>query len=149
MGKFTLDGSSPKVAFLSGGIGITPIRSICKYASDKKLPIDIVLLYANRTPRDIVFGEDFTQMEEQSARIRAFHVLCEAESNFRCIRGMINSEIVKKQVPDFSSRKFFLCGPPGMVRVDEEDAHGRTFAHAREYRHREFPGILVEPVASP
>jgi len=115
MGKFTLDESFPKVAFLSGGIGITPIRSMCKYALDKGLATDIILLYANRTPRDIVFGEDFTQMQEQSARIRVFHVLCEAESNFHCIRGMINSEIVKTQIPDFALRKFFLCGPPGMV----------------------------------
>src|SRR3989338_11452866 len=30
LGKFTLDDTKLKVAFISGGIGITPIRGICK-----------------------------------------------------------------------------------------------------------------------
>jgi len=29
-GNFTFQGDVPKIAFISGGIGITPIRSICK-----------------------------------------------------------------------------------------------------------------------
>ena len=33
-GSFTFEGGYKKIAFLSGGIGITPIRSICKYVVD-------------------------------------------------------------------------------------------------------------------
>jgi glycine betaine catabolism B len=43
-GKFTLheDHSKPAV-FLSGGIGVTPFRSMVKYATDKQLSIRIVM----------------------------------------------------------------------------------------------------------
>ncbi|MDP3789336.1 MAG: FAD-binding oxidoreductase, partial [Candidatus Omnitrophota bacterium] len=35
-GSFILRDPKDKIAFLSGGIGVTPIRSICKYAVDTK-----------------------------------------------------------------------------------------------------------------
>jgi glycine betaine catabolism B len=48
-GKFILheDYSKPAV-FLSGGIGVTPFRSMIKYATDKQLPIKIVMFDSNR-----------------------------------------------------------------------------------------------------
>jgi ferredoxin-NADP reductase len=41
------DYSKPAV-FLSGGIGVTPFRSMIKYATDKQLPIKIVMFDSNR-----------------------------------------------------------------------------------------------------
>lgn len=45
-GTFTLDESSPAV-FIAGGIGITPFRSMIKYAVDQKLKTPITLIYSN------------------------------------------------------------------------------------------------------
>lgn len=45
-GTFTLDESSPAV-FIAGGVGITPFRSIIKYAADQKLKTPITLIYSN------------------------------------------------------------------------------------------------------
>ena len=45
-GTFTLDETTPAI-FLAGGIGITPFRSIIKYAGDKKLTTPIALIYSN------------------------------------------------------------------------------------------------------
>jgi glycine betaine catabolism B len=116
-GKFILDESSPKIAFLSGGIGITPIRSICKYAADKKLNTDIILLYANRSVRDVVFKDDFVAMMKDYPRLRVAHVLCETEPGFQCTVGRINAGVIKHQIPDYGERKFYLCGPPQMVEA--------------------------------
>jgi len=114
-GKFTLDSASTRIAFLSGGIGITPIRSMCRYAVDTKLDIDMVLLYANRSIRDIVFKEDFDLMQKQHPGLRVAHVLCEPAHGFKCTVGLINSRIVKNEVPDYAVRKYYVCGPPAMV----------------------------------
>jgi len=114
-GKFTLDECGAKIAFLSGGIGITPIRSICKYAVDKKLGTDIVLVYANRSIKDIVFKEDFDQMQKQYPQLKVAHVLCEPAPGFKCTVGLINAQIIKNEVRDYAQRKFYICGPPGMV----------------------------------
>ena len=116
-GKFILDETVPKIAFLSGGIGITPIRSICKYVVDKNLGIDMVLLYSNRAVRDIVFKDDFEAMAKSYSLLRVTHVLCETEVGFKCTVGLINSSLIKDEIPDYSERKFYLCGPPQMVEA--------------------------------
>lgn len=116
-GKFTLDESGERIAFLSGGIGITPIRSICKYAVDKKLGIDIVLVYANRSISDIVFKEDFDRMQKEYPNLKVAHVLCEPAPGFKCVTGLINAQVIKNEVPDYTLRKFYICGPAEMVKA--------------------------------
>jgi len=54
-GNFIFNEEYKKIAFLSGGIGITPIRSISKYIVDKGMSTDMVLLYGNNTQKDIPF----------------------------------------------------------------------------------------------
>jgi ferredoxin-NADP reductase len=116
-GKFVLDETSSKIAFLSGGIGITPIRSICKYVVDKNLGPDMVLVYANRSVKDVIFKDDFEAMIKSYPHLRVAHVLCETEPGFKCTVGRINLSIIKNEIPDYQERKFYLCGPPQMVEA--------------------------------
>lgn len=117
MGKFTLEGVSGKIAFISGGIGITPIRSICKYVVDTNRETDMVLVYANRSIDDIVFRDDFAAMQASYPKLRVAHVLCEAAPGFQCVVGLVDAQVLKNEVPDYLQRTFFLCGPPGMVEA--------------------------------
>ena len=114
-GSFTFDGAPKRIAFLSGGIGITPIRSICKYIIDKRLDTDIALLYGKRTAEDIVFKEDFEAMQKEYPRLSVTHVLSEARAEWRGGRGQINRQLIEERVPDHAERKFYICGPPLMV----------------------------------
>jgi len=117
-GKFTLEGNEKaKIAFLSGGIGITPIRSMAQFAVDTNLGIDMVLVYSNRTIKDIAFREDFDQMQKRYQGLKVAHVLCETEPGFKCSVGYINAQVVKNEIPDYLLRKFYLCGPPAMVEA--------------------------------
>ncbi|MHB8155548.1 MAG: ferredoxin--NADP reductase [Candidatus Omnitrophota bacterium] len=116
-GKFVLDEAFPKIAFLSGGIGITPIRSICKYVVDKNLGNDIVLVYSNRSVKDIVFKDDFDALVKSYPALRVAHVLCETQTGFICSVGRINAGVIKNEIPDYPERKFYLCGPPQMVEA--------------------------------
>ncbi len=116
-GKFVLDGSSKRIAFLSGGIGITPIRSICKYAADTNLGLDMVLVYANQSLKDVVFKEDFEAMVKNYPQLKVAHVLCESSPGFKCTVGRINRQVIQDEIADYAQRKFYLCGPPGMVEA--------------------------------
>lgn len=116
-GKFVLDESAAKVAFLSGGIGITPIRSICKYAVDRNSGVDIALIYSNRSARDIIFKDDLDAMQKSYPLLRVAHVLNESEPGFKCAVGLINGNLIKNEIPDYLQRKFYLCGPPQMVEA--------------------------------
>ena len=55
-GQFVLhqDYSEPAV-FLSGGIGVTPFRSMIKYATDKPLAVSIIVFDSNRDRNNILF----------------------------------------------------------------------------------------------
>jgi len=116
-GKFILEDPKAKIAFLSGGIGITPIRSISKFVVDKRLDTDIILLYANRTSKDIVFKDDFDSMQRLYPRLKVIHVLCESLPGFDCVTGLINAQVIKDEIPDYRERKFYICGPPLMVEA--------------------------------
>lgn len=116
-GAFTFEGEYKKIAFLSGGIGITPIRSITRYAIDKKLDTDIVLLYANRTTKDIAFREDFDAMQKEYFKLKIVHILSQAEAEWQGKTGHINGQMIKEEIPDYAQRKFYLCGPPAMVEA--------------------------------
>ena len=116
MGKFIFDGQFPKVAFLSGGIGITPIRSIFKYAVDKKLSSSLVLFYSSRTPEYLIFRNDFSLMQDADTNIKVVYTLTNCNEMIAgCRAGYIDDEMVKQEMPDYKERVFFICGPPGMV----------------------------------
>jgi len=118
-GAFILENESQKTVFLSGGIGITPIRSICGCIADKQLSSDIVLLYGNDTEEDIVFKDDFDQMQEENSGIRVIYTLTAPDvcpEKGVCRKGYIDGCMIKEEIPDYSERTFYLCGPPGMVK---------------------------------
>ncbi|HOW35057.1 MAG TPA: FAD-binding oxidoreductase [Candidatus Omnitrophota bacterium] len=114
-GKFILDEKAPRIAFLSGGIGIAPIRSIFKYAVDKNIKNDMVLFYGNKNIHEIAFKDELDQMQNQCGNLRVLHVLMEPCDKFSCKVGFITGQIIKDSIPDFIERKFYVCGPPAMV----------------------------------
>lgn len=61
-GTFTLDESSPAV-FIAGGVGITPFRSMIKYAVDQKLKTPITLIYSN-SGADFTFKNELSQFQK-------------------------------------------------------------------------------------
>lgn len=117
-GSFTFEGEYEKIAFLSGGIGITPIRSICKFVTDMRLPTDIVLLYGNSKEEDIIFRQDLDEMVSANKNIRIVYTLTSPDVDKKVWQGRtgyIDDKMIKEEIPDFNGRTFYICGPPKMV----------------------------------
>lgn len=117
LGNFIWREEYKKIAFISGGIGITPIRSICKFVVDKNTGTDILLLYANRTDKDIAFKEDLKDMQKQYSKLKVVHILSEPSAEIMSRSGRVNSQMIKEEIADYLERKFYLCGPPAMVEA--------------------------------
>ena len=119
---FTWQGEYPRIAFISGGIGITPVRSICKFATDKRLPIKITLLYSNNTPEDIIFKEDFEEMQVANKNLKVVYTITLPDQSRRWPgrTGRIDEKMVSEEIPDYAERIFYTCGPPGMVEAIKE-----------------------------
>jgi glycine betaine catabolism B len=116
-GDFTLPRDRSDLAFLSGGIGITPLRSMMRYATDKGLAHNIVLIYGNNSWENIAFREELQQMTADNRNLRVEFVLSGPEfpRGWRGKKGVITAEVVMELVPDFKSRTFYLSGPLKMV----------------------------------
>ena len=116
-GKFTFEGEYPKIALLTGGIGITPFRSIMRYCTDKQLSTSIVLLYGCRNPSEIGFKNEMEEMQRQNKNLKVVLTVNEPNAAWKGPVGNITAELVKKEIPDYKERVFFACGPPGMVQA--------------------------------
>jgi ferredoxin-NADP reductase len=112
-GDFTYSGENIKIGALTGGIGITPLRSICKYCSDKKLPTSIVMLYSNKTEDEIVFRDQLDELAKTDPNIQVKYVLTR-QPDWKGLKGHVDGEMIKAQMPDYKDRTFYICGPPSM-----------------------------------
>lgn len=143
-GNFTFDGEHGKIAFLAGGIGITPVRSILKYAVDKKTDTDAVLIYSINSYRDAVFMDDLRDLQKQSNRIKIFNKVFsgwdEKKNDPSCSPGNIDCATIKEIIPDFSERVFFLCGPPSMVKCMEDILTGGLNVRKEAVKKENFTG---------
>lgn len=112
-GDFTMpNNKKKKLAFIAGGIGITPFMSMIRGLIDKDESRDIVLLYANRTAADTAYREILDEAIDHG--VRTVHALA-LEPKASGGIAMINGDVIRAQVPDFMERTFYVSGPPGMV----------------------------------
>lgn len=118
-GQFTFEGEYPKIALLAGGIGITPFISICKNATDKRMNSKITLFYGCRTENDIAFKQELEKMQEQNKNLKIVFMVNEASSQWKGATGVINAEMIKRELPDYKDNIFYVCGPPPMVKAME------------------------------
>ena len=74
-GDFTMPkDQTQKLAFIAGGIGVTPFRSMVKYLNDRRERRDVVMLYANRRYDEILYSDVF-QAAPSVFRFRPVYVL--------------------------------------------------------------------------
>ena len=120
MGNFVLhkDHSKP-VIILTGGIGITPFRSIIEYATEEKLPHKIYLFYSNKTKNSTAFLDDLEKWGGENKNLRIIPTITEEQENkgWGYEYGRIGMDMIKKYVPESGIKEgvFYIAGPPGMV----------------------------------
>jgi ferredoxin-NADP reductase len=116
-GDFTFRGEYDRVGMLSGGIGITPLRSICKYCTDTQSETKITLLYGNRAEEDIIFRKELEEMQQKNRNLKVVFTLDQASQNWKGHTGIINAKMVKNEIPNYAETTFYTCGPPAMVEA--------------------------------
>jgi len=109
---------SRAAVFLTGGIGITPFRSILLNATREKLPQRIFLFYANRRPEDAAFLDELQQLEKQNANYKLIASMSQMETSQRDWqgeRGLIDEQMLAKYLKNVASPIYYITGPPAMV----------------------------------
>ena len=114
-GNLTFEGEYDKIALLSGGIGITPMISMCKYCADAGLDTKVAMIISNKMQQDIVFGDELDKMERGNENLKVVHTLTRADDSWQGCRERICENLIVREIPDYKDYMFYLCGPPVML----------------------------------
>ncbi len=121
MGSCTFDSVYEKIAFIIGGIGITPAISIIEYIVENNISSDVTLLYSNMTEEDIAFKKELEAWSAKYSGLKIIWTVVASEPQDKNIfKGMIDKDFILKHVEDYQDRLIFISGPPKMVAVMKE-----------------------------
>ena len=118
-GSLTLhDNTSIPAVFLTGGIGVTPVRSIVLQAVHDKVPHRIFVFDSNRRPEDAAFLDELMLPSKKNPDYTFVGTMAEMEKSSREWRGetgIITKAMLLKYIGDLTLPIFYITGPPAMV----------------------------------
>ncbi len=118
LGGFVYDEALSYVVLLSGGIGITPLKSMVEYVCDRRLDNRVMLLFGNRSPAEIPFREELDELDGANPNLTIVHVVSSPEAAgevWQGHTGRIDEALIRESVSELDRASYFICGPPGMV----------------------------------
>jgi glycine betaine catabolism B len=131
-GQFVLHQDYSKYAvFLSGGIGVTPFRSMIKYATDTQLPVKIIMFDSNRDRNNILFKKEFDDWASINKNLKIIYTISEKEeqhneqsplstaNDWKGEYGRIDKPMILKYLDSnvLNNSNFYICGPPSMLKA--------------------------------
>jgi len=102
-GDFTYADTGAQLVFIAAGIGITPYRSILAQRAHDHAPLDVALVYANRTDA-IPFKDEFDAIATANPNLKVSY-----------ITGLVTASRVAELVPDLHKKLVYVSGPEPMV----------------------------------
>jgi ferredoxin-NADP reductase len=116
-GGFVLTPELERVAFITGGIGVTPVRSILRDLTDRGEDREIVVFYGNDNVDTITFRDELDAIAAALAGVRIVHVLARADDRWQGWRGFVRREVIEGELDDPAGWQYYVSGPPGMVKA--------------------------------
>jgi len=117
-GRFshTLHPGEGRLVFVAAGVGITPIMSMLRYMRDRQEWRSVLLVYASRSPADILFGGELSAIQESGfPNVNVIHVLSDAPASWAGATGRLDAERLARLCGDVDGQAFYLCCPPAMT----------------------------------
>jgi ferredoxin-NADP reductase len=108
------DSARPRV-FVAAGIGVTPFRSIIAQRAHNHEPLDVTLVYANRTDA-AVFREEFDAI---AAANPGFKV--------RYVTGLLTVGRLREEAPDLDESLVYISGPEPLVETLGDQLRAESF----------------------
>ena len=127
-GIFTPRSLDADFLLFAGGSGITPVISIAKAALTNGAG-RVVLLYANRDEKSVIFAPELTELAElHPDRLVVVHWL-------ESVQGLPTQQHIKTFAGPFTSSDSFVCGPAPFMKA--VTAALKELGLPRERRHQE------------
>jgi glycine betaine catabolism B len=115
-GEFILpQNHDEKLAFIAGGIGVTPFRSMVRDLLSRDDKRSVVLLYGANRIDEIAYSSLF-DMAERELGLRTVYAVAEGQTSGSNVHtGFIDEALIQREIPDFKDRTFYISGPQAMV----------------------------------
>ena len=113
-GEFVLpEPPPPRILFLVGGSGITPVMAILRTLHRRGTMPDVVLSYSSPTPERMIFAAELRELV-------AAHPGLHLHEQHTDLHGMLAMTDLDRVCPDWRERETWACGPGPMLDAIEE-----------------------------
>jgi ring-1,2-phenylacetyl-CoA epoxidase subunit PaaE len=154
MGRFTapLDPRAARAYLgVACGSGITPMMSHVKSILSREPKSRFVLLYGNRSSRDIMFKDALDDLKDKHlGRLAVHHVLSREAQDLALLNGRLDAgkiaTLTRASLPKGRIDHAFLCGPQGMMEAAQAALAGLGIPAERVHLELFTPSL---PPASP
>jgi ferredoxin-NADP reductase len=121
-GNCTFSPDYAKIAFIIGGIGITPVISIIENIAYNKFSAEMALFYSNKNDGNIAFRKELDAWSaENNSLLKVFYAITDCPPRDpSCFYGRIDRGFIESRDAAFKERMIFIFGPPVMVRAMDE-----------------------------
>ena len=134
-GYFYSESAETTLILIAAGIGVTPFRSIIKDALKKNAKRKIILLYSNKTERDIVFRKEFDDLQLKHQTLKVLYFITREEVGKDMIKGRIEADSLRPCLE--KGAEYMICGGISFtrdiwrllkgLRVGEENIYTEAF----------------------
>ena len=108
--------SSPAI-FLTGGIGVTPARSIIAQATHDHLDQQIYLFYSTKDIDSAVYLDEFNKYAKINKNFHFIPAITDPlEKRIQGEAGRIDGDMIRKYVSEMSKANYYVTGPVAMVQ---------------------------------
>jgi len=115
-GVFTIDREQAMgYVLVGGGVGITPLHSMCQTMANRKDPRPVLLFYGANNEEDLSLIEGLEDLKRRM-NLTLVPVLSKPSPDWKGETGYINVDIMRRYVPEqVKWFKFLICGPAPLM----------------------------------
>jgi ferredoxin-NADP reductase len=104
---------------IAGGIGITPLYSMCLTLADREDVRPVLLFYGRREYQELTFRDQLDQLTRRM-NLKVIYVLEQASADWKGETGFIDADLLRRYLPKQYPRfQYFVCGPLAMMDAME------------------------------
>lgn len=115
-GSFVLPEKTDKhIVFTALGIGITPYRSMLRWAFEENKPYKFTMIYSDNEIESMAFLDEMKQMQQDhSDNFRLIQVVTKDE-NWQGEKRHVDADFLKDYFEDIKNNLYYISGPPKAV----------------------------------
>ncbi len=137
-GVFSADREQgPGYVLIGGGIGITPLHSMCETLAMREDKRPVLLFYGSRDYDDLTFREEFEELSKKMT-LKVIYVLENPGAGWTGEKGYVTADVLRRHLPrQYKRFQYFICGPTPLMdtmeRVLPEIGVPPEFVHTERF----------------